>query len=49
MPKQKPPRLRMVVIESDGTKSPVHPFNRDTQELRKREVRSFGQLHPLRI
>lgn len=39
MPKEKPPRLRMVIIEKDGTKSPVPPFNRDTQKIREEEAK----------
>ena len=47
--RKKPPRVRMVVVELDGTRSPVEPFNRDTQKLREEEAKNFGPLHPLNV
>jgi hypothetical protein len=45
MTRQKPPRIRMVIISPDGQKDFVPPFNRDTQKLREEEAEKFGLLH----
>lgn len=38
----------MVVVETDGSRHPVPPFNRDTQELREKEFKNLGPLHELK-